>query len=57
MSGKWWTVTAYYSLTSLSIGLLAESEELAEEMALAAMEEEWGKEVYKYEDIDVREQE
>jgi len=53
---KWWTVTAYYPLTYIGIGVVAETAELAEEQALQVMEDEWGNRVYKYEDIDVREQ-
>ena len=53
---RWWTVTAYYPLTHIGIGVVAETAELAEEQALQVMEDEWGKRVYKYEDIDVREQ-
>lgn len=53
---KWWTVTAYYPLTYIGIGVVAEDAELAAERALVVMEAEWGEGVYKYEDIDVEEQ-
>jgi hypothetical protein len=54
---KWWTVTAYYPLTSVSIGLVAPTEALAEEQAIEVMVHEWGEKARKYEDIDVVEQE
>ena len=57
MKGRWWTVTAYYPLTSVSMGILADNEAMAEELALAAMAEEWGaRKIYQYEDIEVRRQ-
>ena len=54
---KWWTVTAYYPLTSISLGVQAPTESLAEEVALEIMADEWGaRKVYQYEDIETREQ-
>lgn len=56
MKEKWWAVIAYYPLTYIGIGVVAETAELAKEQALAIMEDEWGKYVYKYQDISVEEQ-
>jgi hypothetical protein len=53
---KWWTVTAYYPLTYIGIGVVAETAELAEEQALQVMVDEWGIEAYKWEYLDVTEQ-
>jgi hypothetical protein len=53
---KWWTVTAYYPLTYIGIGVVAETEALAEEQALQVMVDEWGIGAYKWEYLDVREQ-
>jgi hypothetical protein len=54
---KWWTVTAYYPLTYIGIGVVAETAERAEEHALEVMAEEWGaRKIYQYEDIEVKEQ-
>jgi hypothetical protein len=53
---KWWTVTAYYPLTYVGIGVVAETAEQAEEHALEIMADEWGKKVYQYQDIGVEEQ-
>ena len=52
---RYWTVTTYYPLTSISVVVVADNEPQAYEYAMDVMEEEWGKGVYKYEDYHISE--
>ena len=55
---KWWTVTVYYPLTSVRTGMRAPTGALAKEAVLEVIADELGAtKAYKYEDIEVEEQE
>lgn len=54
---KHWKVTAYYSLTKISIVVEADSEEQAEDIALHIFVEEWGRLARYYENMETVESE